>query len=192
MSTGQVFAMGSDTPSGWAALEIAFYKMTFSADGGLEFTFMKDSGVVENGDIAGFIAGLLAGKIVGLKNLIYFDNAPNIFVRKACYVVLQLDPGLNCRFMSAMPGFMTDENLADHYFGLVHVGDDGSQTPGKAPPEGKPCHIAYFGVDTSPAEQGRVDPFNLYAEFDIRGGQTLPVILDPDIKNDGTNPNWPP
>jgi len=192
MSTGQLFVMGSDTPSGWEAEEIVYYKMTFSADGGLEFTFTKDSGVVENGDITAFIAGLMAGKISGLTPLIYFDNAPNIYVRKSCYVVLQLDPSLNWRYMSAMPGLMTDQSLPDHYFDLIYVADDGSTTTGQAPPAGTPCHIAYFGVKTSSAEQGRVDPFNLYTDFDIRKGQILPIILDPDIKNDGTTPNWPP
>src|ERR1700742_1980477 len=112
MSTGQVFAMGSDTPSGWEAEEIVYYRLGVTLSGGLQFVYLPDSGVVPGSDIDGFIAALLAGKTPGLKPFPTpaLSWAPNIHVRKSCYVVLQLDADLSWQYLSAEPGLMTVED----------------------------------------------------------------------------------
>ena len=191
MSTGKVFAMGSDTPSGWEAEEIVYYKLGVTLSGGLQFVYLPGSGVVKGGDIDTFIASLLAGKTPGLVPFRSLDMAPNLLVRKSCYVVLQVDPSLNWQYLSAEPGLMTAQDLPGSYFDLVQVATDGSETEGEAPPAGTVCQIAYFGALVNPAEQGRIDPYNLYVELTADPKQPIPIIVDPDIKNDGTNPQWP-
>ncbi|HEY1629953.1 MAG TPA: nucleotide synthetase [Rhizomicrobium sp.] len=191
MSTGQVFVMGSDTPSGWEAEEIVYYKLGVTLSGGLQFVYLPGSGVAKGGDIDAFIVGLLAGKPPGAIPFARLGDAPNLIIRKSCYVVLQLDPSLNWQYLSDEPGLMTVEDLPGRYFDLTQVAMDGKETEGEAPPAGAVCQIAYFGALAQASEQGRIDPYNLYVELTTDPKQTIPIIVDPDIKNDGTNPNWP-
>ncbi|HEY1629954.1 MAG TPA: nucleotide synthetase [Rhizomicrobium sp.] len=187
MSTGTVYALGTSTPSGWTPTQIIYYQLSCNMDGGFQFAFMEDSGVWDSGDIDTFIDDLLANTLPELTPLGYTENPPNLRITVPCYIVIELDSSVNWRYQPAAAGIKLASNLSSKYFNLVEIDTNGNATTGTGPSSDKIARILYFSV-ASASDDGSLDPYNLYVEFDMGFGNTVPMTIDPDIKNDGTPP----
>jgi len=187
MSTGTTYTLGTSAPTGWSAQQIIYYQLSCNMDGGFQFAFLEDSGIWDSGDIDTFIDDLLANTLPELTPLGYTENPPNLRITVPCYIVIELDSSVNWRYQPAAPGIKLASNLSSKYFGLIQVDNNGNETTGQAPASDKTSRILYFGVANA-ADDGSLDPYNLYVEFDMGFGDTVPMTIDPDIKNDGTPP----
>jgi hypothetical protein len=100
-----------------------------------------------------------------------------------CFII-RLDPSFNWRFSSKLRGVMLgpvkvgDEN---YYSNLRHVLDDGTESPN--PFASQSCRMIYFIGEAIPA--GLPHPFNLNIEFVYGIDNTVPIVIDPDIRHPG-------
>jgi hypothetical protein len=155
----------------------------------------------------------------GITPFVTKPHAPHFIVYEDCYVVVELDNSVNWRFLydapavTIGPNYVPDDGTGTgigttpqaQYFGLNHIDTDGLTTSyepydggskrkyGIAPPINRVCQLIHFGIrrrtfdSTSPEKN--IDRFNIYLEIDHGFGDFLPIILDPDIKNEGgSNP----
>ena len=123
----------------------------------------------------------------------------DIAVDRPCWVVVELDAGIeNWQFAKDVYG-VTNKTKSDRNCWLRHVYGSGAQPAGEPIPDDK-CRVLYFGVvargekDTPDAS----DFFNFHTEFIMKEfddqkrpvEKRLNVIFDPDVKNEGTK--FPP
>lgn len=89
------------------------------------------------------------------------------------------------RGLKAITLGFTDEVQGDNYYSLRHVVDDSIGTA-DPPPNGN-CRIAYFTARK--ASEKFAHPFNINVELiyktDIEGRNTLPIVIDPDVRFPG-------
>ena len=125
-------------------------------------------------------------------------------IRANCYVVIHLGDSGNWQFSRSKPPILFKPNLVTSspiwYSELNFINADGQATPydpDNPPPVNPRCVTVYFGARWNPNDEGveyekpRCDPFNLQVEI-IQGHLATPQQIDPDIKNDGNQPSWPP
>jgi hypothetical protein len=114
------------------------------------------------------------------------------------YIVFQLDPLVNWRFVHNQDGIATDDPIPAEFVNLWEVRDNGDyidnrgiiplpNVPLPSPP--MQCHIAYFAAK-SPSYRGTLSPyepdsFNLYVDYPKANGTPQVVVIDPEIKNTG-------
>jgi hypothetical protein len=82
-------------------------------------------------------------------------------------------------------GKFDSEGERDNYYGLRHVLNDSIGTP-DSPPDGN-CKIVYFTAKKT--SERFAHPFNINVELvfknDIEGPNTLPIVIDPDVRFPG-------
>ena len=147
-----------------------------------------------------------AQRIAGQQGAIFaIQDAPSpydIIVKQQCWVLLQLDPRItNWQFTKDEPGCTTKSAANKRNCGLRHVYADKIGAPGEVV-TADGCQVLYFGVvrrgkNCKPPVSGKPpgEMFNFHIEFlQTDGGETkrLPVIFDPDIKNDSDTNTIPP
>jgi len=126
----------------------------------------------------------------------------DIGVSRQCWVLLQLDPEIdNWQFAKGEFGCTTKSPPKGRNCGLRHAYSTRLGDVGK-PVEEEGCKVLYFGVvrrgkNCKPPEPNRPpgELFNFHTEFLqlVNGAATrMPVIFDPDIKNDSDNNTIPP
>lgn len=212
-SQTQFFDTGTGTPMGpnrplptnWAPKIVQYYRLglLFSQPQppqtlpSLSFRFTPGCGyrlINSDSDFDTFIAQAKLGQ----PNVTPFkvvERGPHFTIFNQGYVVIQLEL-YNWRFLSAHPAITigtnhTPNGAALAYFLLTHIDDQGVPSTGSSPPSstGRSCRLIHFGVDPRPKSSTDpsmdIDRFNLYFDLDQGFGDVLPLILDPDIKNDG-------
>lgn len=121
----------------------------------------------------------------------------DIVVKEQCWIILQLDPSIkNWQFALDDFGCTTKSAANDRNCYLRHVYRGQLGKPGD-PVDRNGCQVLYFGVyrrgarDSNDANDLPSELFNFHTEFlQAALGARLPVIFDPDIKNDADN-NFP-
>lgn len=203
-------------PAGWQAKEIVYSKISLSlipppppplgtppdpnAKMKLYFTASPSSAVFNTKPIDEFARGLLAGPALGGVERQLRDPPPplipppgpiDIVVEQACYVVIELDSAIDWQFRSGGAGVTAKADYSDDNCELRHVNADGTITvdaPGK-----NGCRIIYFSVVR---RQNGVDDrqhFNLHVEFPQAAGyNSIEIIIDPDVPNNGGIFNFDP
>lgn len=75
------------------------------------------------------------------------------------------------------------------YADLYQIPKSGSPIRGRQF-EGSGCTVAYFSAKTA-VNSNRTHTFHINAERSGRNHRVVTTTLDPDVKNDGTSPQWP-
>lgn len=107
----------------------------------------------------------------------------DIYVGRACYVVIELDAGLPWHFKINEPGVTTVDDHFDDNGALRHVMPDGRILDHKGP-DGAGCRLIYFAVN----RRCRFEHQQFLCHIDF--GPLLvddpdPPAVDPDVPNDG-------
>jgi hypothetical protein len=120
---------------------------------------------------------------------------PNIRVYEECYVILHLDELCNWHFLPQNYSLLSEKDCTKKYRGAYNIVEsDRSAVP---MPGGKPgtapglamSRLMFFAVTQLDwYTAGTVDRCNLFVQFNLGPTHWLPVVIDPDIKNDGGNP----
>jgi hypothetical protein len=191
--------MGANPPTmSWTPKYAQYYKLGFSVDpatNNLAFTFSPGCGYRElqsQADLDQFVVDFTAGS-PKVKDFKVKEPGPHFTLFDKAYIAIELDRG-NWRFMNNHPGITIGPNHTPNanpkaaYFKLVHIDENGDPTGSKTPVSpGPACRKMYFGVNprksTGNTETDK-DRFNLFFEID-QDNHVLPLILDPDIKNQG-------
>lgn len=155
-----------------------------------------------NKGIVDFALSLQTGQLPGAlrKRANYFetgDNAIEFSIKKDCYVFIVLDPEYsdNWQLHENHAAITIGDPLAVPYYGdlkQVMGGTTVAQVyppPAPAPQIGPGCLVAYFSAHVQPNAAPHYDEFNIHVQLKT-ADQTLDLRIDPDIKNDGSNP-WP-
>jgi hypothetical protein len=183
--TGPGVALGQNLPSPWEAQEIVYYHLTLANSGsGMRFSLLTDSGQKLGSDIDGFIEEVLTGSPVTVP-FSHPQTPPDVTVARPCFVVVELDEALGWNFLPGAPAIKTQDDHAADYCALMHVDTAGGITPNQAPTS-PPCKVLYFAaIAPKPAQDHVSDAFNYYVQFEQIPGQSITLVIDPAIKNDG-------
>jgi len=200
-------AMGSSpTVYNFHPLEILYHRLQVNLQP-VSYEYLTGSGIYRytgnpnhTVDIQDFLHAYYPdGDLSSAANLTFAQNlynmsgtggAPNMIVKKQCYVVVELNggPGLSC-LAGAAAIDTDDDKCGDDYCGLNHVDASGTPHPGTAPREAdnNPCQLLYFGVENPDLANRERDQFNLYLQVESPTNVTF-VTVDPFIKNRGGKP----
>lgn len=178
------FALGTQALTN--AAEILYHKLQVSISSGLDFsyTYLEGSGIYTNGTIDDFLGELEDTGAPYISSLLYnmANDAPNIVVKRSCFVVIELHGLPNLRFQSSHRAIDTVQDYHAEYCSLVHIDTSWAESPVTSSST-EPCWLAYFGVDSP--QSNRDDGYNLYFQFDQSSNQTIYAQVDPMIKNKG-------
>jgi hypothetical protein len=192
------YELGPDPDPDWVPDEIVYYKLTLNTQNPLQFGFAANSGTrpwTNQASLDSLLDDARADRVSGLKKLNWQkESAPDIRVVNKCYVILHLDPNWNWHLLPGMFALRVGDETVETYCGLRHCPDVGGAflkpvgVPRVAPRAADICHILYFAVtDVRPAGTA-ADSCNLFVQFAMADNHFIPVLVDPDIKNDGGNP----
>jgi hypothetical protein len=186
MSSGPGYALSTSTPPGWSAQQIIYYQLSMASMPGVHYIFESGSGIVTSDiNISAFIASVVAGSPAISAGLPSGQTPPNLTVTVPCFVVVQLDSGINWAFQPGVAPMLTQDSLSTKYTALNLVDASGNVYAATAP-SSPSCLIMYFTVvSVSPASDNVSDPFSFYFQFTQSGGDTYDVVLDPMLKNKG-------
>jgi hypothetical protein len=180
--------------------EILYHRLQVA--GTSTYSYLSGSGIYRNASNPGdevqpsdfdeFIAALVDGDPSDANSVVYDDplhnfanGAPNIVVKKQCYVVVELNGPPGMRFLPGAPAIKTVYNVPHYYYDLKHI-DSAGNTGGTSTPMDVPCLLFYFSVE-HPYNDHVDDQFNLYLQIDSPQSVTF-VAVDPYIKNRGGTP----
>jgi len=192
LTGGSMYPLG-DLPSGYTAQSIRYYKLGFSptriSGGGTAnglYPFF-DSAVswhyTGRNNLNTFIADLVAGNPLGVPTVMDLTVAPSIYLNWKSYVVIDLVETIEWNFCENDKAVTVGiSSLSSKYFGLLHYAPASTQGMPNAPGS---CKRISFATGM-PLTSGS-DRFNLNLQFDQTLG-TIPVIIDPEIKNRGGPP----
>jgi hypothetical protein len=124
------------------------------------------------------------------------------YVRNVCYLVLELDGSVAWQFQTDHAGISTKADYGTDNVNLVRVlktptgyAIDSSTSGDPANPQySSGCVLVYFTVNTrTPVGSATAcaEGFNLHVDLlqsGIGGSRSIPIVIDPDIKNDGNIP----
>lgn len=192
--TNTLHPLPKTAPAGWTPEEIIHSRFSMRATGSrLEFISDPNSQVICGYDVDDFVRELVLRptpqiQAIG-KRFKHSDDryagpmSPlDIYVGAPCYVVVELDPAWNWQFRTDGPAVTTKEPYGDHNCCLRHVSKGGDLLPGAAPGEDG-CRIAFFSVTYR--QKFSHPHFNYHVEFLMPDGSKVPMIIDPDVPNDG-------
>lgn len=179
-----------DTQQPWALGEVVYTQYSYDEllpEGHRVFAKVRGYAIRET-DIARFVEARRlgaplpdGGEVRRWRRPSRQDDRPlNIHIRKQCWVVIELDPGVDWQFEPGQPGVTTRIAYDDDNCDLVHVMTDGTQVRTRAPAEGE-CRLVYF-VANSRRRDWHHQGFLCHV---IRGGKRREDAIDPDIPNDG-------
>jgi len=179
---------GEHPPSGTKVLYHQL-QVTMPSAGQFVFTYLSGSGIKNLSGaytIDDFMADLESdpGDIVFDRNLYNIpSDAPNIVVREACYVVVQLFGDPNVRFKPDSEAIDTAIDFSTNYkyCNLIHY--DTSWTPYLDQSGDDPCYVIQF--DVSYVEPPDNDQFNINLQVGTVNGQPIFLQVDPALKNRG-------
>lgn len=181
------FDLPQDEPENWEAIEIVYTFYTRNSVG--DVVAQPRSYVVCKKTIQEFIRDVRLG--APLPPSCYtrtkhpHDPAPveqpiDIYVGCKSYVVIELDRQFDWRFKKGRPGVTTKVDYGDSNWGLRHVMPGGAEFDNVGP-SADDCRIVYFGMRERDDYQRQ--HFRLHV---VSGkGREDPVLIDPDIPNDG-------
>ncbi len=186
----QQFALGrQQDPTIWSGFPtIVYKKITFSSNttgqGGqamdVEFAYHDDSQVFTDRPLNTLIEVLRRGGSV--PQLVGGGGTPLDFeLKPPCFVVIQLDGSRNWQFRTDGDAVTTKASYSGDYCALMQVYEDGDILAGYPQKDG--CRIAYFSAIGPMA--ARDDGFNFHIELTQNNNKDLPLLIDPDIHNDG-------
>ncbi len=181
-----------DPQLGWSGTEeIVYSKYSFDKVGKkLVLTANPSSLVVSGIDVKAFAQGLLSAPPTGGVPRLRDPNANprrpsalDILVEKRCYVVIELDEGMDWQFRMSGPGLTTKARYGAANGGIRYVEADGEITGNKAPKR-PGCRILYFSV-MARGSKYESQYFNLHVDMAQPSGAPIEVSIDPDIPNNG-------
>lgn len=171
--------LGIAPPDDWDPVEILYHKLTIDLNNGT-YSY-AGSGIHNNGDIANFMTHLRLGNATTPRALYAAGDAPHIWVKQPCYVVVDIRTNANIHFMPGVPAIKTQNDNSAAYCALVHYGSDSVWTPSPINAPNSTCQIISFAV-VDPQPQGD-DLFNYFCM--LPGGVPSQLTVDPAIKNRG-------
>lgn len=191
--TNGLHPLPKTAPADWTPEEIIHSRFSMQVkDSVLEFISAPNSQIICGYDVDDFVRELArpTTQIQALGNRFKDAHDPyvgpmsplDIYVGAPCYVVVELDPAWNWQFRADGPAVTTKEPYGDHNCCLRHVSANGDLLPGAAPGEDG-CRIAFFSVTNRPKHSH--PHFNYHVEFLMPDGRKVPLIIDPDVPNDG-------
>jgi hypothetical protein len=192
----RMFPFGPAPAAGsWMPYTVKYYKLSLDSSNGLTFTYPL-SGSAPWKDVATY-QGLLRKAALGqitaadVPPLTVPQSAPDLIVGYPCYIILELDRSWNWYFTPDVAAIASSIDCSTKYQGLEHYGAAGNGPydlpPGQAQqtPNEK-CYVLTFAVThCAPKAAGVSDACNLCVQFDNGSGSIIPMIIDPDIKNNG-------
>lgn len=177
-------------PDPWERKEIIYTRYTVNEDEGLRGD--PRSYVIEGTDIDAFVKARAGNEPLPTWTHILEKNPKDpttvrpidIYVRRPCYVVIELDRNLSWQFAERKPGIVQKSNAGSMDNDLHHVLSDG-QIVGPDKPGKAGCRILFFSVRT----RGGGRDFE-YVGFvcNIENYPKMPFedpLVDPDIPNNG-------
>jgi len=184
-----------DLPQPWEPDEIRYLEIDIEASAGYVKFLYANSRHVTGISIDAFIDGLTPNANFLLAAAEPAGTPLDINVTKKCYIVLKLSSAWNWHYQEDRDAVSLKQSYPGSYGGLVHVVPDPAnpQGPGLRIPAGQApgqtCMLVYFAAIQPPTMQYR-HHLNLHVELDqgtddAGNRLTLPIILDPDIRNSG-------
>lgn len=188
------FPLPAQVRPGWEAGEIVHTRYTFDeADPKGTLKGSAGSYVTSPIDIEAFVRDRLRGVSLPPPYIVRSrdsqDTCPvparsiDIYTGRACYVVIELDPGPGWQFKIGEPGITTVDDHYDDNGALRHVMPDGRILDHKGP-DGPGCRLIYFSVNRRCEFEHQ--QFLCHIEFGPRlVDDPDPPAVDPDVPNDG-------
>jgi|GEM_PF-6696660 len=186
--------------SGDFAYEILYHRMTISVSG-LQFSYDYGYGsgilrpttagqtIDDVHNLDGYISDLQSGVYDGTLPSLYnaHNAAPDIDVKKPCYIVLDIRGPQALSFQPTEYGVLIDPAKAAKYSCLYEYNTSLTRYAGKAPPAASNadlCYIAIFGIKT-PSYDNALDTYSLSFQIAQSSGSPINAQIDPHIKNRG-------
>lgn len=177
--------------AGWKPFEIVYARYTRDpGDPKAEVIALPGSYVICRTDIEAFVRGRLKNEpLPGYICRRRRDKKDpcttparsiDIYVGCASYVVIELDAALPWQFRKGHPGITTEIDQGESNGRLFHVMPDG-RVLDEAGPDGDGCRVIYF-------EMNERDPYEhqkFICHIDFGKSLSDPIMVDPDIPNDG-------
>lgn len=190
----------SDPPKKFNPKEVihVVLTMSFSRSGDLELNLLQPAGspfpYKDTAHLEAYVKKAAKDPLIVLQPG-FLDTQYDISIGNQCWIILQLDPKIpNWQFSVDDYGCTTKKakNTRNYYLRHAYPGRLGD--PGE-PVDSDGCKVLYFAV----VRRGRKSSstgselFNFHTEFVQKSlGARLPVIFDPDIKNDSDTNTIPP
>lgn len=187
------FPLPATMRAGWKPEEIVYARYTFDPVDPKGTLKGDPTGYVICGmDVETFVRARLAGGPLPNSAITLPQTPPtdttvraiDIYIRKPCHVVIELDPKLDWQFKIGQPGLTAEDDNHDDNGDVRHVMSDGRILK-SAGPDSDGCRIIYFGVNRRCTSEHQ--KFFCHIDFGSRFA-LLPdpfPLVDPDIPNDG-------